>query len=119
MLGTINCSGVLTHSMVTRKSIDKEKFITFLQELRDKRPESPLYIFLDNLPLHHSIKVKEFCEAKGIVLLFNAIYSSEFNCVERLWKMSKLSFQRELITTKNVHNKKLIQRLVEWSIKNV
>lgn len=69
--------------------------------------------------MHYSRRVQTHCRDNGIVLIFNGIYSSEFNCVERLWRLSKLRFRRELITTTNYHDKRHVQALVRRCICDV
>ena len=41
--------------------------------------------------------VKAEAEALGITLLYNAIYSSELNPVEYLWKLAKDQFRHDII----------------------
>ena len=67
-----------------------EHFITFLGKIRKAHPKAgTITLFIDNLAMHHMKAVKRFAEEKDINLLFNAIYSSEYNPVERLWLFAK------------------------------
>ena len=52
-------------------------------------------IFLDNLRVHHSIKVKEFCLANDIPLVFNLAYSPEYNPIENFFSIVKNYYKRK------------------------
>lgn len=108
MVGSTNIKGELTSLYISEKSIDTDKFLEYLAELRHNTPTGTLYIFLDNLPIHWTIRVRNYCGENNIQLLFNGIMSSEFNPVERLWAYSKSKFRRDLITFDNFKNVKLV-----------
>jgi transposase len=78
-------------------SVNADKFIEFLIELRRKyAKDRVIHVFLDNLSVHRSRKVKEYTETSNVRLVFNAAYSSEFNPIERFWALSKRIFQNKL-----------------------
>ena len=95
-----------------KKSINKVAFLEFLEELLFNI-SVPAYLLLDNLSFHRSKEVKEFCSDNDITLLYNPIYSSQYNPVERLWSFSKRDFLRECITTKNYKKQAVILRLIK------
>ncbi len=49
-------------------------------------------------------------------LIFNAIYSSKSNPIERLWAIAKRSFSRDCITEVDYSNNSMIQALVMKSV---
>ena len=116
-LATINCDGKITGLDLKEVPITADIVVMFLGKLRASRPkEKTVFVFLDNLPAHHSKKVTTFCVEHKIELIFNATYSSEYNCIEFLWRLSKINLRRELITQSNLHRKSLIKRLVQECI---
>ena len=60
--------------------------------------------------------VKAEAEILGITLLYNAIYSSELNPVEYLWKLAKDQFRRDIILEQNYSKFEKINGLVINSI---
>ena len=91
-VGAIDQHGSLVQLSTFEKSVNKDKFIQFLEELSQKVDLQEALMFLDNLSVHHSLVVKDWAAAHGLELLFNAPYSSEFNPIELLWAFSKRSF---------------------------
>ena len=93
VVGAIDRKGKVVTIQTYDYSINVDKFLLFLQELRATRSSSKrIFIFLDNLRVHYSLRVREFCNQNNIELIFNAAYSSEYNPVERLWALAKRSF---------------------------
>ena len=92
-VGAIDRKGRVVTIQTYDYSINVDKFILFLRELRATKSQTKrIYIFLDNLRVHYSKRVGEYCEQNNIQLIFNAAYSSEYNPVERLWALAKRSF---------------------------
>lgn len=77
-----------------------------------------IYIFLDNLRVHYSLRVREYCRENKIELVFNAAYSSEYNPIERLWALSKRIFRLKLAAT-NDHSQANVKKFVLESILEV
>ena len=100
VVGAIDIKGRVRTICCHDYSINVDKFIQFLQELRVmKNASTMIYIFLDNLRVHYSLRVRQYCRENKIELVFNAAYSSEYNPIERLWALSKRIFQRKLAET--------------------
>lgn len=57
-----------------------------------------MYVFLDNLRVHYSKPVKEYCGRANIELVYNSAYSSEYNPIERLWAIAKTNFRKNLLS---------------------
>ena len=101
------------------KSIKKEDFHTFLFEFKQIVGHESCMLFLDNLSFHRSLSVKAYCDENAIDLVYNGISSSEFMPIERLWSFAKRNFSRELITTTNYKDERVIQKLIQSGIDEV
>ncbi len=100
VVGAIDIKGKVRTICTFDYSINVDKFIQFLQELRImKDARIKIFIFLDNLRVHYSLRVREYCGVNNIELVFNAAYSSEYNPIERLWALAKRTFQIKLAAT--------------------
>ena len=75
-------------------AIDIGSFITFLEKVAKYLDGRRACMLVDNLAVHHSKAVKEKALNLNIELVFNGIYSSEFNPIERLWAWSKARFTK-------------------------
>ena len=108
MVAAINIKGELIAMHVKEKSICRDDFIVFLNQMRRNRNRRKTYVFLDNLNIHHSYIVKERARINRQELIFNAAYSSEINPIERLWALAKRIFARDLITEANFKDKEMM-----------
>ena len=72
--------------------------VTFLGHLKAKlgrkRKQPPFAVFWDNYRTHITLKVKKFCEAENINLIFNVSYRHDLNSIEWLCKVAKLNFRK-------------------------
>ena len=98
------------------KSISSTEFIDFLHRLALQLHPGAAYLFLDNLPVHHTLAVREKATELGITLLFNAPYSCEYNAIEGLWAYAKQRFSRQLLDEVDLGNSRKIHSLVEECI---
>ena len=78
-----------------------------------------VFIFLDNLRLHHMKAVKAEARRRNQEFIFNASYSSEFNPIERLWALAKHRFSREIITESTWKSQAEVEALVLRSLLTV
>jgi len=76
------------------KSINREKFISFLRKLRQCNPFVKLALFMDRLAVHRSNDVKEAADKYKILLIFNSSYSPDFNPIESAIGLAKLKIKR-------------------------
>ena len=80
---------------VTIEQYDKnntQSFILFLQKLLETYSEN-IVLVLDNYPVHHSKKVKEFLEQNSrLALKFLPTYSPDLNPIEWLWGYLRKKF---------------------------
>ena len=98
---TIACVGAISEIegaeqiLIFEKSIDRAKFIQFLKVIRKQYPFKKIAFFLDNLRVHLSKDVAAYCKEAMFKLLFNAPYSPNFNPIEGVIGMTKMSIKRE------------------------
>ena len=79
----------LDHIMLFDKSINTEKFLVFLDELRAKYFFDDLCIYMDNLSVHLSKVVRERLEEMSIKYIYSPIYSPDFNPIESVFSLTK------------------------------
>jgi transposase len=79
-----------TRFMVTEKTVNADVVIEFLQRLIKGAPR-PIFLILDNHPIHKSQKVKDFAEKskEKLKLFFLPPYSPELNPDELVWNHVK------------------------------
>ena len=63
--------------------------------MRRRNGDKPLALFVDNLSCHRSPDVRASANELDIRLIYNAIYSPEFNAIEMVFSMVKNIFSRE------------------------
>jgi transposase len=73
-------------------SVNCDKFMLFLEGLASTTEVKGATLFLDNLRLHHSHRVRDWARENGARLMFNAAYLSPYNPIEFLWGFSKRKF---------------------------
>lgn len=67
---------------VYEKSINQDKFISYLKDIRQKHPFRKLSLFMDNLSVHRAKNtLKKMADLK-IKPIFNSPYSPDYNPVE-------------------------------------
>jgi len=79
-------------------SIKREDFIDFLKDVRDKCGDDPVYMFLDNSKVHHSLDVKPYWSELNITPCWNIAYRFEYNeAIEKFWSQVKTIFRPLLL----------------------
>jgi len=71
---------------------------------------------LDNLKLHYNKTFTTTCATNNHHLIYNAIYSSELNPIERLWALAKRDFGRHLVADSNFKSQAEVRAFVEMSL---
>ena len=77
----------LTH--VYDRSINKQKFKMFLEELRTIHPYTDIMLMMDNLKLHKSNDIKRRMDDLGFLYTYTPVYSPQYNGVEEVISMAK------------------------------
>lgn len=96
-IASIDTEGRVVSQATYDHSVDADKFICYLKQLKAEAGGLPFTLCLDNMRAHHAKKVKDYCAENEIQLLFCPPYSSEFAPIERLWALSKAIFRQKLI----------------------
>ena len=77
------------------KSVNTDKFLEYLQQLRFRNPFDRIAIFMDRLSVHTCNKSKEKMAFLKIEAIFNASYSPEFNPIETVFSLVKRNIKTE------------------------
>lgn len=64
----INLQGEVVAFKTYDGAYNIERFIEYLKLLMRRTKHFPLYLVLDNLPVHKSLLVKDFCQKNRIIL---------------------------------------------------
>ena len=69
--------------------VSKYSFIDFLNHIRDRYPDQPLALFMDNLSVHRARSVRQRYIDLNITPIFNVPYSPDYNGIEKYWFLIK------------------------------
>ena len=111
----IDAQGSLLLYHTVPKSYDSDRFYAFM-ELFISKASLPCTLVLDNLNIHRTNKVKTLCQEKGVRLIFNGTYSSQYMPVERLWLFAKLYWRKEVASISNFKDQAMIRSRIEKCI---
>jgi transposase len=81
------------------KSVNKEKFKVYLEELRSRYFFDDICIVMDNLRVHNCNDVMERLDELGIEYIFTPAYSPDFNPIESVFSIFKNKFKRMRINS--------------------
>ncbi len=110
----------LVEYFVTDGAINKERFLRFIDMMKDKVGiRKDVVIFMDNLSVHHSNVVKEKIAILGWRLLFNAAYSSEIHCIEVVFASVKRTYRTKILSQIRNLNHTQHRKIIEESIESV
>ena len=85
----INLQGEVIAWHVRDGSIDSDSYILFLKALVQHTRRRKCKMMVDNLSVHRTHDVRNYCDKNNITLVFNGTYSSWANPIERLWAWTK------------------------------
>ena len=88
----INLQGEVIAWHVRDGAIDSDSYILFLRQVIKYTRRRKCKMMVDNLGVHRTKDVTEFCAKHRIQLIFNGTYSSWANPIERLWAWTKQRF---------------------------
>ena len=86
--------GGLDLLMMWEKSVNTEKFHTFLKRLRAKYPFRKMCLYMDNLGLHKSKSTRKIYDEQRFRYIFNPSFSPFGNCIEECFAQSKHRFKK-------------------------
>ena len=101
------------------RSVNSQKFIQFLEDLVQGYQPEQLVVFMDNLTVHHSKLVQQFMKDRNIGVLFNVLYSPEYNPIELVFNLIKQSFKKYRLEAISQGKIKGFQSLIRKAIQNV
>jgi len=100
-------------------AIDDVDFLVFLEKLRKKNPEGGISLFMDNLRVHKTMRVREAYDRLKITPIFNVAYQPDYNPIEAVFSQVKNHFKRmkvnKLLNDKHVS----VRALIKESFKSV
>ena len=81
--------------MQFQKSVNTDKFIEYLQQIRYRNPFDRIAIFMDRLSVHTCRRSKEKMTFLKIEAVYNVSYSPEFNLIETVFSLVKRNIKTE------------------------
>ncbi len=109
ILGAVHAITKEVVTIANTTYITSGTLIDFLKLLKEKFPDKPIAIVLDNARYQHCFLVKTFAKSLGIHLLFLPPYSPNLNIIERLWKFTK----KEILYAKYYDKPKLFHQAIQ------
>lgn len=88
IVGAIRPDRVLCHQ-VLQGSMNKVRFIDFVENTLCPRLEAGNVVILDNLRAHHATEVRMAIEKRGAEVIYQPPYSPEYNPIELCWSFIK------------------------------
>ena len=86
-----------------------DSFVQFLEKLENSTDQN-IVLVLDNYPVHHSRKVRDYLEIKGrITLKHLPTYSPDLNVIEWLWGYARMKFLNSRCTSTIEELKQTVQ----------
>ena len=93
LLAGISKEKGLEHYQVFDKSVNIEKFIEYIDFLREANRDEKICLFMDNLSAHTSERSKQAMRDRGFRWIYNVPYSPEYNPIELTFSMVKRNFR--------------------------
>ena len=84
--------GLVTYA-IYEDSINGDKFLQFLNRLRDQMGDQEFGLYLDNLSVHKTLDVRQKFKDLNIVPIFNIPYSPDFNGIESYFSLVKTGYK--------------------------
>ena len=83
----------LEHYQIFDFSVNVDKFIEYLDKLKELNGDTRICIFMDNLSAHKSERAKEAMKEHGYRWIYNVPYSPQFNPIELVFSQVKTNFR--------------------------
>ena len=81
------------HHRVFQFSVNVDKFIEYIDFLRETNRGEKICLFMDNLSAHTSERSKQAMRDRGFRWIYNVPYSPEYNPIELTFSMVKRHFR--------------------------
>ena len=82
---------------IHNRSINSENFVAFLDQLKEHMSSPEFGLYLDNLSVHKTKKVKQKLEELKIHPIFIIPYSPDFNGIESFFSLVKAEYKALLL----------------------
>ena len=89
IIGAVSREMGLEHYMIFTKSLNVDRFLIFLEELRAKNPFDDVILMMDNLRVHKSQRSIERMDELGFRYCWTPRYQPQYNGIEEVWAMAK------------------------------
>ena len=93
MVSAIGRENGREHFKIYPNSVSTERFIEYLEELRESTGPDKVALFMDNLPAHKNDKVRTEMRRLGFRCLWNVAYAPQYNPIELVFSQLKASFK--------------------------
>lgn len=115
VLGAVNAITKEITTLTNTAYIDANTIVVFLKQLKEKYPDKPIAIVLDNARYQHCFFVTTWAKSLGIHLLFLPPYSPNLNIIERLWKFTK----KEILNARYYDSPALFHQSINTFFQNI
>ncbi len=115
VLGAVNAITKEITTLTNTAYIDANIIVAFLKQLKEKYPDKPIAIVLDNARYQHCFFVTTWAKSLGIHLLFLPPYSPNLNIIERLWKFTK----KEILNARYYDSPTLFHQTINSFFQNI
>ena len=117
MLMSISKENGLEHFQIYNFSVNSERFVDWLGELRVKTGDDKVALFMDNLSAHRAGKSTDEMKRLGFRYIWNCTYSPEYNPIELTFSKVKREFKKlraqKMIGHIQENHESLIKRAVK------
>ena len=80
--------------MMWPKSVNTQRFETFVRQLRGKYPWRRMCCYMDNLSVHRAQSVQKLLKDQRFKVIFNPPYSPWANCIEECFSVVKREYRK-------------------------
>ena len=112
------------HFQIFDSSVNVDKFLEYLANLRAANGEDKIALFMDNLSAHTSERSKTAMREHGFRYIYNVPYSPEYNPIEFVFSEIKSNFRalrakKFMGLTQDTHQALIVQAVKAIKKKNV
>jgi transposase len=105
--------------LIKSRAINQESFKEFIMKVHKEHPEGKVVLFMDNLSVHKASSVRVLLDQLGMLPVFNAPYSPQFNGIESYWSLLKHQYKKLLLQSLLSEEEPETEDLILKSIKMI
>ena len=109
----------IDHIEVFRKSVNKKKFKSFLENLRSKYPFEDIMLVMDNLSLHKSKDTRNRMDELGFLYTYTPAYSPQYNGIEEVIGIGKTLIKKRRLDTILGNEEENLEDIIYNSFKSI